>query len=176
VRYPVVRVHRLNFAPGTPMETTLANRPAPPDRVMPAPVAAILRQEMMGIVEFGTARRAFQSIRMPNGTFLSIGGKTGTGDNRLESFDSAGMLLRSKVMSRTAAFVFVLGDRFYGTVIAYVPGEVAGQHSFTSALAVQIFRHLTPTFENLIQKDREAMSRRLARRMPAPGHPAPLAP
>ncbi|MFN7919005.1 MAG: transglycosylase domain-containing protein [Bryobacteraceae bacterium] len=170
IRYPTTRVQRLHFARGTPMETAFGTKPAEPERVMPAAVAAVLRQEMMGVVEFGTARRAFESIRKPDGVFWSVGGKTGTGDNRLDSYDSNGWLIRSKVMSRTAAFVFLIGDRFYGTVIAYVPGQKAAAHSFTSALAVQIFRKLTPTFEPILAREREgSANNRLAHAVPDSG-------
>jgi membrane peptidoglycan carboxypeptidase len=162
IRYPTVRVERLHFARGTPMETLLTNRPAEPERAMPGAVAAVLRQELMGVVRHGTAVRASYALRRPDGTFWQIGGKTGTGDNRLESFDSNGFLIRSKVMSRTAAFVFLIGDRFYGTVIAYVPGQKAAAHSFTSALAVQTFRSLTPTYRPLLERDRDRSDRRLA--------------
>ena len=55
-------------------------------------------------------------------------------------------------MSRTAAFVFFAGNRFYGTVIAYVPGQMAASHKFTSALPVQIFRHLSPILLPLMEE------------------------
>jgi membrane peptidoglycan carboxypeptidase len=152
VRYPLMRMERLHFARATPMETILRRRASRPERVLPAPVAAIVRQELFGVVEQGTARRAFQSVKLPDGNILQLGGKTGTGDNRLESYASNGALIQSKVMSRTAAFVFVIGDRFYGTVIAYVPGEAAEAHSFTSALAVQIFRQLVPTIRPVLER------------------------
>jgi hypothetical protein len=51
-------------------------------------------------------------------------------------------MIGSKVVSRTAAFVFFIGDRFYGTVLAFVPGKTAGNYHFTSALAVQVLKDL----------------------------------
>jgi hypothetical protein len=33
--------------------------------------------------------------------------------------------LGSRVVNRTAAFVFFISDRFYGTVLAFVPGKAA---------------------------------------------------
>ncbi|MEZ5403915.1 MAG: transglycosylase domain-containing protein [Bryobacteraceae bacterium] len=152
VRYPVMKLERLHFARATPMETVLRHKPARPERILPAAVAAVVRQEMFGVVEQGTARRAFQSVKLSDGRILQLGGKTGTGDNRLESYASNGALIGSRVMSRTAAFVFVIGDRFYGTITAYVPGKEAESHSFTSALAVQIFRQLVPTIRPVLER------------------------
>lgn len=152
VRYPVVRINRLHFAKGTPMETVMVNRAAEPDRVMPAEVAAVLRQELFGVVAYGTARRAHGSVVLGNGQTMELGGKTGTGDNRMEAFDANGYVIRSKAMSRTAAFAFVIGDRFYGTVIAYVPGPQAAAFNFTSALPVQVFRHMVPVIRPVLDR------------------------
>jgi hypothetical protein len=59
-------------------------------------------------------------------------------------------------VSRTATFVFTVGDRFYGTIIAYVPGQKASSYEFTSALAVQIFKDLAPEIKPLIEHARAA--------------------
>jgi hypothetical protein len=48
--------------------------------------------------------------------------------------------------------VFFLGDRFFGTITAYVPGTIAGTYHFTSALAVQLLRALEPQLEPLLQE------------------------
>jgi cell division protein FtsI/penicillin-binding protein 2 len=154
IRYPSVRVTKLHFARGTPVETIASNKPSLPDRVMAAEVAAVLKNEMGGVVEFGTARKAFQSVVLEDGKILRVAGKTGTGDNRLDSFDEGGRLLKSKVMSRTAAFVFLIGDKYFGTVIAYVPGQQAESFKFTSALPVQIFRHLTASMKPVLEPRR----------------------
>ena len=158
VRYPSIRVTRLHFAKDTPLETIAANKPAPAERVMAADVAAVLKNEMAGVVEFGTARRAFQSVVLEDGRILRVAGKTGTGDNRLESFDEGGRMIKSKVMSRTAAFVFLIGDKYFGTVIAYVPGQQAESFSFTSALPVAIFRHLTASIRTVIEPPKQKLS------------------
>lgn len=151
IRYPSVRVTELHFAKDTPVETVLSNKRVAPDRVMPREVAAVLKNEMAGVVEFGTARKAFQSVVLEDGRILRVAGKTGTGDNRLESFDEGGRMIKSKVMSRTAAFVFLVGDKYFGTIIAYVPGQQAESYKFTSALPVQIFRHLVPAMKAVIE-------------------------
>jgi len=59
-------------------------------------------------------------------------------------------LISQRVVDRTATFVFFLGDRFFGTITAYVPGTIAGTYHFTSALAVQLLRALEPQLEPLL--------------------------
>jgi len=145
LRYPNVRVTGLHFGAGTPMETELRRTPGEPERVFAPQVAVVLRQAMTGVVEQGTARPAYQSMRTRNGEVLTIGGKTGTGDNRLEQYGPGGVLIKSRVVNRTATFVFTIGDRYFGTLVAYVPGAEAANFDFTSALPVMIFRHLSPT-------------------------------
>ncbi len=113
-------------------------------------VAARLKAELIGVVESGTARRAFQSVKLPDGTVLPVGGKTGTGDNRINVVEAGGQRVSSKVMNRTASFVFLVGDRFYGTIVAFVPGEKAKSFEFTSALPVQIWKTLAPRLEPLL--------------------------
>jgi hypothetical protein len=51
-------------------------------------------------------------------------------------------LIESQVVSRSATFVFSMGDRFYGTITAYVKGPSAAHYRFTSALPVQILKSL----------------------------------
>jgi hypothetical protein len=61
-------------------------------------------------------------------------------------------LISQRVVDRTATFVFFLGDRFFGTITAYVPGTVAGTYHFTSALAVQLLEALQPQLEPLLDE------------------------
>ncbi len=144
MRYPTVRIQQLQFALATPFETVLTRPPEPGSQVLSPLIARLVRQEMIGVVENGTGIRAHGGVRLSDGTVLSIGGKTGTGDNRLQEFGPHGSMIGSKVVSRTAAFVFFIGDRFYGTVLAFVPGKTAGNYKFTSALAVQVLKDLEP--------------------------------
>ena len=81
----------------------------------------------------------------------AVGGKTGTGDNRFDRFCSGRQHLRRRAaVDRTATFVFFLGDRFFGTVTAYVPGPDAARFTFSSALAVQLLRVLEPELKPLL--------------------------
>ena len=113
-------------------------------------IAKLVRQEMIGVVENGTGHRAHGGTRLTDGTVLSIGAKTGTGDNRFQEFGPHGSLMGSRVVNRTAAFVFFIGDRFYGTILAFVGGKEASNYKFTSALAVQVLKDLEPRLLPLI--------------------------
>jgi hypothetical protein len=47
-------------------------------------------------------------------------------------------------VSRTAAFAFYIGDRYFGIITASVSGKAAGQYQFTSALPLTVLRLLAP--------------------------------
>ena len=51
------------------------------------------------------------------------------------------------MVNRTATFAFYLGDRYFGTLTALVPGEQAGQFGFTSSLTAQILKTLLPQLQ-----------------------------
>ncbi len=150
VRNPSIKIERLHFGANTPTETVMARQTGPGQQVIAPQIAALVRQQLIGVVENGTGRRAHGGIAMPGGRIIPVGGKTGTGDNRLESFSANGQVIGDKVVSRTATFVFMIGDRFYGTIVAFVPGSKAASYKFTSALAVQIFKDLTPQLKPLL--------------------------
>jgi len=59
-------------------------------------------------------------------------------------------LIQSRVVNRTATFVFYIGDRFFGAITAYVQGPEAANYSFTSGLPVQVLRNLAPTLAPLV--------------------------
>jgi membrane peptidoglycan carboxypeptidase len=151
VRYPAIKIEQLHFGEGTPTETIVGRNIAAGQRVIAPEIASLVRQELNGVVDNGTGRRMQGGIKLANGQAIRVGGKTGTGDNRLESFSAHGHLIGSKVMSRTATFVFMVGDRYYGTVLAFVPGSKAGSYSFTSALAVQVLKDLVPELKPLLE-------------------------
>jgi len=144
IRLPTSRIEELHFAAATPYETIMRAAPHQPERVMKPEVAATLKSALIDVVEKGTARRLHGSFTLRDKTKLAIGGKTGTGDNRIEVFGAGGQLVRSKAVSRTATFVFFIGDRYFGVITAYVPGQTAQNYNFTSALPVQILKNLAP--------------------------------
>ncbi|HYB10156.1 MAG TPA: transglycosylase domain-containing protein [Alphaproteobacteria bacterium] len=160
VRVPTVRLERLHFAADTPYETNLAFQPPAPEQVLDPEIAATVRRALLGVVEHGTAVRARDSFAVLNTDPPPIGGKTGTGDNRFERFAADHRLIESRPVDRTATFVFFIGDRFFGTVTAYVPGAKSADYHFTSALAVQLFHDLAPSFQTLMTEPEPVMPTR----------------
>jgi hypothetical protein len=156
VKQPTTDLEHVRFAADTPYETEMIYRPDASTRVMSAEVAATLRRALAGVVDTGTAVRARGVFLGPNGKPLPIGGKTGTGDNRFESFGAAHQLIDERPVDRTATFVFFLGDRLYGTVTAFVPGAQAASYHFTSSLAVLLLTKLAPELQALIEKSTDA--------------------
>jgi hypothetical protein len=108
----------------------------------------------MGVVKNGTANGLRGAYIDVEGTPMPVGGKTGTGDNRLDTFASGGWVTSSRPVDRTATFVFFLGDHLYGTVTAYVAGAQATRYDFTSELAVQVLKVLQPALMPLIRSPR----------------------
>ncbi|MBL8175220.1 MAG: transglycosylase domain-containing protein [Bryobacterales bacterium] len=163
VRQPVRRVERLRFAEGTPFETRVVHQDAEPVRVFASEVAQQLHREMLGVVQFGTARRAFQSVKTADGEVLPVAGKTGTGDNRIKTFETVG-----KARNRTATFVFTVGDKYFGTVVAYVPGEEASTYKFSSALPVSVFKLIVPDVVKVLNGGEVPPPMVVPERKPAP--------
>jgi membrane peptidoglycan carboxypeptidase len=152
ISYPHTAIEELRFAQTTPMETVLRRRAGAGKRVLSADLAAIVREELLRVVKSGTARRACCGFMQANGSVVPIGGKTGTGDNRIKSYDQNGRLVDSEVLNRTAVFSFIIGDRFFGTVFVFVPGRSAADYEFTSSLPVQLFKDLEPTLKSLLNR------------------------
>jgi len=172
VRLPTVRLDRFRFAADTPYETALRSAPQGGQRVMASEVAAVLRSALAGVVEAGTARRVHGAFDLPDGTEIEIGGKTGTGDNRIESYGSRGRLIGSRAKSRTATFVFYIGDHHFGVLTAFVAGAGAEHFSFTSALPVQILKSMAPQIASYLDPSRPprcagAASEAIVAQMPA---------
>ena len=152
IRYPSMTIRDLRFGQNTPMETVLRREPTVGERVMAPEIASLVHKELIEVVETGTARRAQGGIRLGDGTVIPVGGKTGTGDNQFRVFGQGGYPISSHSVNRTAAFAFLVGDRFFGTVLAFVPGKSAENYDFTSSLAVQIFKDLEPTIKQLMER------------------------
>ena len=150
VRYPATRIESMTFGAGTPYETRLVRAPSTGERVLRPEIARAIRPELIGIVEGGTAVRLKGAFKAPDGTPIPVGGKTGTGDNRSTSYDSRGNEISSTAINRTSTFAFLIGDRFYGVLTAYVPGEQADHYGFTSSLPVAILGMLEPELEQLV--------------------------
>ena len=140
IRQPLIRTTAVDLAVDTPYETRLQRSIGPTgEQVMHPDVARALRQVLAEVVDEGTARRLSGGFRLSDGTEWRLGGKTGTGDNRIVVGGRPGT-----AMNRTATFVFALGPHHFGTITAYVVGPQAARYRFTSALPVQILRNLGP--------------------------------
>jgi hypothetical protein len=144
---PRVSLSGLHFAADTPYETRLSRKPNAGERLMPVEVTQTARRALAQVVQAGTAIRLAGALKDPAGQPLTIGGKTGTGDHRYERYGKGGELLESRVVNRTATFVFYLGERYFGTLTALVPGEEAGKFGFTSSLTTQILKSLLPQLQ-----------------------------
>jgi membrane peptidoglycan carboxypeptidase len=150
IRLPTVRVTELRFAAGTPYETALAPAARKAERVLRPEVARELRGALLDVVDNGTARRARAAFHGANGAPLPLGGKTGTGDHQKKRVDRWANVLESEYVSRTATFVFFVGDRFHGVVTAHVQGPESAEYAFTSSLPAQVLRELAPLLEPMI--------------------------
>jgi hypothetical protein len=101
------------------------------------------------VVEEGTARRltalwaatAMRSnwvARPARATTASMHGK-------------GGLRSSSRAVDRTASFVFLLGERHFGTVMVHAHEPYAARYRFTSALAAQVLKSLAPALLPLIE-------------------------
>ncbi|HET7224468.1 MAG TPA: transglycosylase domain-containing protein [Candidatus Eisenbacteria bacterium] len=146
-RQQAPRLRQVAFAPGTPYETAFEASPVTEERLMSPQIAAAMRRVLLGPVDHGTAVRLKDVFLAPDSTALAVGGKTGSGDNRFETFAKGGRLISSKAVSRTAAFVFYLGPKHYGVITAGVFGPEAEHYVFTSALPLAVMRIMAPAIQ-----------------------------
>jgi len=75
-------------------------------------------------------------------------------------------------VERAATFAFLIDDRFFGTVTAYVAGPKAAQYEFTSALPVRLLGILLPTLSPLIDAGAPRTHAPAPRRRQPPPPPA----
>jgi len=139
---PAFLIQEITFAGGTPYETHFVRKAAKAKKVLHPEIADLIKKALFNVVEKGTAKRVYQAFFNDDGPRLPVGGKTGTGDNQHKELDPNGMVISSKVINRTATFAFIIGDRFFGNITAYVPGPQAGEYSFTSSLPVALLKNL----------------------------------
>lgn len=153
IRYPTVKIEQLHFATGTPYETVMTINKDAGEQVIAPEIAETVKKALINVVQNGTAKRVHKAFVNSKGVEIPVGGKTGTGDNRREIYGARGRIIESKVMSRTATFVFLIGDRFFGTITAYVDGDEAVQYRFTSSLPVQLLKVIAPKLMPLIDSN-----------------------
>ncbi len=148
VKKPTIRMARLRFASNTPYETIAGPMESEGVRVMPQAVARAILPVLAQVVQTGTAIRVANTYKVGDKP-LVVGGKTGSGDNRFDSFGRGGAVISSRPIDRTATFVFYIADRYFGVITVFVPGKEAGDYGFTSSLPVAILKILAPDIEKL---------------------------
>ncbi len=151
VRKPLARLNWLQFGADTPFETRLARAATKPEQVLPEEIADVLREALIAVAEDGTAKRIKGAFKRADGSVIPVGGKTGTGDHRFDVFAPGGRLVSSRVVNRSATFVFLIGERWFGTLTAFVHEPYAEKYKFTSALSVQMLKSLAPSLMALLE-------------------------
>src|SRR5476651_2456466 len=152
VRKPSERISSLHFGAGTPYETMVTRAKISNNEQVIAPeVARTVADAIRGVVSDGTAKRAKAAFVQADGSIIPVGGKTGTGDQRFDIFAPGGRLVESRYVNRSATFVFNIGERFFGSMTAYVHGPESKNYDFTSALPVQLLVVLAPSLMPLIE-------------------------
>lgn len=143
-------IRAFSFASDTPYATAYGLQPQPGKPLIAPEIAVLVRRSMLDVVQNGTAKSingAFVPLNrkgQPQGAPLQIAGKTGTGDQVFQTYGPGGRVIASRTVNRSATFVFLLGDRYFGTVTLHVREPYAARYSFTSALAVRVLRTLGP--------------------------------
>ena len=156
-RKPVQRIDSLHFAKGTPYETLVKHAKADKfEQVIAPEVAQAVSEAIRGVVSDGTAKRVKAAFVAADGSIIAVGGKTGTGDQRFDVYGGGGRLIESRFVNRSATFVFNIGERFFGSMTAYVHGPDSEKYDFTSALPVQLLTVLAPTLMPMIDPEAAA--------------------
>jgi membrane peptidoglycan carboxypeptidase len=153
VRKPTQRIDSLHFAKDTPYETLVKRGDAEKgEQVLDPAVARAVADAIKGVAQEGTAKRVKTAFVKQDGSVISMGGKTGTGDQRFDVYGAGHRLIESRYVNRSATFVFNIGERFFGSMTAYVHGPQSANYDFTSALPVQLLVTLAPSLMPMVEK------------------------
>jgi hypothetical protein len=150
-KVPTESITQLDFAKDTPYETHFRRAATAPQQQLSPEIAGTVKGMLRDVVTGGTARRLAQGITFPDGRTMEVYGKTGTGDQRFNVFAKGARLIESRKVNRSATFVFAIGDRFYGTLTAWVHEPYAARYEFTSALSVQLLKSMAPALQPLLE-------------------------
>jgi membrane peptidoglycan carboxypeptidase len=175
VRKPTQRIDSLHFAKDTPYETLVKRGDAEKgERVLNPLVARAVVNAIRGVVQEGTAKRVKTAFVKADGSVIALGGKTGTGDQRFDVYGAGHRLIESRYVNRSATFVFNIGERFFGSMTAYVHGPDSAHYDFTSALPVQLLVKLAPSLMPMIEHQDTVTvpGLHVERAAPAPAGPA----
>jgi membrane peptidoglycan carboxypeptidase len=177
VKRPATYIRSIRIGAGTPYETVFVPAHLPEQRLLSVDIARAMRPALLGVVTSGTARRVDGAFHDSTGSAVAVGGKTGSGDNRVDAVGSGGRRLHSRSISRTAAFAFFVGDRLYGVLTASVVGDDVSKYHFTSALTVEVLKRMAPDISAFMAGD-SLLAQHLAMRAAAAdsaAHPAAAA-
>jgi membrane peptidoglycan carboxypeptidase len=153
VRKPTQRIDSLHFAKDTPYETLVKrSTEGKNEQVLNPDVARAVADAIHGVAQEGTAKRVKQAFYKQDGSVIAMGGKTGTGDQRFDVYGAGHRLIESRYVNRSATFVFNIGERFFGSMTAYVHGPDSAHYDFTSALPVQLLVTLAPSLMPMVEK------------------------
>src|SRR5450830_1011692 len=156
VRKPTQKIDSLHFAAGTPYETMVEHAKNDKfEQVISPEVARTAADAIREVVALGTAKRVKSAFVGADGNVILVGGKTGTGDQRFDVYAGGGRLIESRYVNRSATFVFNIGERFFGSMTAYVHGPDSKNYDFTSALPVQLLVTLAPSLMPLIDPNQK---------------------
>jgi membrane peptidoglycan carboxypeptidase len=144
----------LESAAGTPFETHFAHVPDTQGPKLAPEIVDVVQRLLRDVVLGGTGTRLAGGLPLGDGRTFAVYGKTGTGDQRFEVYARGGRLIESRKVNRTATFVFVVDNRFFGTLTAYTHEPYAARYSYTSAMAVQLLKSLGPTLAPLFGPER----------------------
>ena len=151
-KVPTHSIESLDFARGTPYETRFEHAQVAPQPLVSPQIASVVREMLTSVVQGGTAKRLANGITFDDGRTLPVYGKTGTGDQRFNVYAPGARLIESRKVNRSATFVFVIGERFYGTLTAWVHEPYAARYTFTSAMSVQLLKSLAPALKPLLDQ------------------------
>lgn len=130
----------LHFGVGTPHETHITPGEPVPQQVLRPEVAQLMLEMTQGVVsEHGTGWRLKKGFTMSDGNTLVVRGKTGTNDES----ETSGL--------RVGAFTGTIGDRYSFCISGYIT-EASPRDKFTSGIAVQALKMLTPELLPLFER------------------------
>ncbi len=142
----------LDFARGTPYETRFVHATRAPQPLISQEIARVVRELLTSVVQGGTGKRLADGMTFSDGRTLEVYGKTGTGDQRFNVYAKGARMIESRKVNRCATFVFVIGDRYYGAITAWAHEPYAARYTFTSAMAVQLLKSMTPVLQPLLDE------------------------
>jgi membrane peptidoglycan carboxypeptidase len=158
-KLPSQSIDSLEFAAGTPFETHFAHVPSTEGPTVAPEIVGVVQRLLRDVVQGGTGARLAGGLPLGDGRTLAVYGKTGTGDQRFEVYASGHRLIESRKVNRTGTFVFIIDNRFFGTLTAFTHEPYAARYSYTSAVATQLLKSLGPSLAPLMGPARRPLPR-----------------